>query len=67
MQLHEAVEHHTLHPIMIALFFVIFAVFSFKVMLNMFKQGNKGLGGFMLISTLVMLFSAFLSSQVSGK
>jgi hypothetical protein len=67
MQLHEAVAHTPLHPIMIALFFVIFAVFCFKVMLNMFKQGNKGLGGFMLLSTLVFLFSAFLSAQVSGK
>jgi hypothetical protein len=67
MLLHEAVAHTTLHPITIAITFLIFGLFCLKVMLNMFKQGNKGLGGFMLISTIVMLFSAFLSSQVSGK
>lgn len=67
MFLHEAASHTTLHPITVAVVFVIFALFCLKVMLNMFKQGKKGLGGFMLISTIVMLFSAFLSSQVSGK
>jgi hypothetical protein len=54
----------TLHPMFVAVCFIIFGVMCAMVMLNMFKQRKLGLAGFMAISTVVMFVSAWISSTV---
>ncbi|HEU4963774.1 MAG TPA: hypothetical protein VFV52_07945 [Bacilli bacterium] len=54
----------SLHPISVAVVFVIFALMTAVVMFNMFKQRKMGLATFMLISTGILVWSAVISAQV---
>lgn len=63
MLLHEGM---TLHPISVAITFVIFAVLSLFTMISMVKQRKKGLAALMFVSMIVMLASAYVSSTVSA-
>jgi hypothetical membrane protein len=63
MLLHEGM---TLHPISVAVCFVLLAILSFFTMMSMVKQRRKGLAGFMFLSVIVMLACAYVSSTVSA-
>lgn len=54
----------TLHPLSVAVVFIIFGVMCALVMFNMVKQRKLFLAGFMAISTVTMIVSAWVSAQV---
>jgi uncharacterized membrane protein len=59
-------EGMTLHPYSIAFVFVLFAILCVLTMISMIKQRKLGLAGVMFVSAVVMVASAFISSQVSA-
>ncbi|PWK07866.1 hypothetical protein [Tumebacillus permanentifrigoris] len=63
LSLHEGM---TLHPISVAVTFVICAILCGFTMVSMIKQRKKGLAGFMFLSLIVMLACAYVSSTVTA-
>jgi len=57
-------EGMTLHPILVAVIFLVLAVLAAFTMFSMVKQRKMGLAGFMFVCVVVLGFTAYITSTV---
>ena len=59
-------EGMPLHPMGVALVFVLFALMALSTMFAMVKQRKMGLAGMMFVFAALLVWSAYISSTVSA-